>query len=77
MAGQGSTGNVIAALCNVFFPGLGYLVQGRFLNALLAFVVISICYFFAILILPAIIGGLIHLYIVVDAATFKPYLSHS
>ena len=35
MSGQGSGGNVIAALCNVFFPGLGQLVQGRILAALL------------------------------------------
>ena len=29
MAEQGSAGNIIAAICNVFFPGLGQLVQGR------------------------------------------------
>ena len=36
MAEQGSGGNVIAAICNIFFPGLGQLVQGR-LAALVAF----------------------------------------
>ena len=77
MAGQGSTGNVIAALCNVFFPGLGYLIQGRILPALFVFVVVSVCYFFAILIVPAIIGGLLHLYAVIDAATYKPTQSFS
>ena len=35
MSGQGSGGNVIAALCNIFIPGLGQLVQGRILSALL------------------------------------------
>ena len=30
--GQGSAGNVIAALCSVFIPGLGQLVQGRLLH---------------------------------------------
>ena len=35
MSEQGSAGNVIAALCNVFFPGLGFLVQGRILAAIL------------------------------------------
>lgn len=35
MSGQGSGGNVIAALCNIFVPGLGQLVQGRILAALL------------------------------------------
>lgn len=28
-AAQGSTGNVIAAVCSFFAPGLGQLVQGR------------------------------------------------
>ena len=29
MARQGSTGNVLAAICSFFIPGLGQLVQGR------------------------------------------------
>ena len=37
--GQGSTGNVIAALCSFFVPGLGQLIQGRVLSAILWFVV--------------------------------------
>ncbi|MBK9494105.1 MAG: hypothetical protein BWZ07_01739 [Alphaproteobacteria bacterium ADurb.BinA280] len=37
-AGQGSSGNVIAALCSLFIPGLGQLVQGRFIWALFWFV---------------------------------------
>ncbi len=32
--GQGSAGNVIAAICSLFIPGLGQLVQGRLLSAL-------------------------------------------
>ncbi|MGY1459573.1 hypothetical protein ACW5F0_13145 [Luteimonas sp. A534] len=36
--GQGSTGNVIAAICSLFIPGLGQLVQGRVLSAILWFV---------------------------------------
>lgn len=36
-AGQGSTGNVIAAICSFFVPGLGQLVQGRFGSAVLWF----------------------------------------
>lgn len=36
--GQGSTGNVIAAICSFFVPGLGQLVQGRLLSATLWFV---------------------------------------
>lgn len=38
MSGQGSAGNVIAAICSLFVPGLGQLVQGRVLSALLWFV---------------------------------------
>ncbi|HET9048949.1 MAG TPA: hypothetical protein VFN29_08325 [Chiayiivirga sp.] len=37
-AGQGSTGNVIAALCSLFIPGLGQLIQGRLLSAMFWFV---------------------------------------
>lgn len=38
MSGQGSAGNVIAAICSFFIPGLGQLVQGRLLSAILWFV---------------------------------------
>ncbi|AKC86901.1 hypothetical protein [Pseudoxanthomonas suwonensis] len=44
--GQGSTGNVIAALCSFVVPGLGQLIQGRLLSAILWF--ISACIAFAI-----------------------------
>ena len=44
--GQGSTGNVIAALCSIFFPGLGQLIQGRLIGALFWFV--SACIAFVI-----------------------------
>jgi len=71
MSGQGSTGNVIAALCNFFIPGLGYLIQGRFMAAVLIFVFVGVCYFMAVLIIPAILGGLAHLYCIYDAATYK------
>ena len=36
-AGQGSAGNVIAAICSLFIPGLGQLVQGRVISAVLWF----------------------------------------
>jgi TM2 domain-containing membrane protein YozV len=35
--GQGSAGNVIAAICSLILPGLGQLVQGRVLSAILWF----------------------------------------
>jgi TM2 domain-containing membrane protein YozV len=37
MSGRGSGGNVIAALCSLFSPGLGQLVQGRVIWALFWF----------------------------------------
>ena len=45
-SGQGSSGNVIAAICSFFIPGLGQLVQGRVLSAIFWFV--SACVAFAI-----------------------------
>ena len=41
---QGSTGNVIAALCSFFVPGLGQLIQGRLLSAILWFAVACIAF---------------------------------
>lgn len=71
MAGQGSSGNVIAALCNVFFPGLGQLVQGRILPAIIFAIVCVGGYALWWLIVPAIIAGIFHLYSILDAATYK------
>ena len=42
----GSTGNVIAAICSFFVPGLGQLVQGRILSAI--FWLAAACVAFAI-----------------------------
>lgn len=71
MAGQGSGGNVIAALCSFFLPGLGQLVQGRILPALLFFLIIASGYALGFLIFPAVIAGIIHLWCIIDAALFK------
>jgi TM2 domain-containing membrane protein YozV len=71
MAGQGSSGNVIAAICNVFFPGLGQLVQGRILPALIFAIICVGGYALWWLVVPAIIAGLCHLYSIIDAATYK------
>jgi len=71
MSGQGSAGNVIAAICSIFIPGLGQLVQGRFLAAILFFVACSVGYFFYFLIIPAIGAGLLHLWSILSAALYK------
>lgn len=65
MAGQGSTGNVIAALCSFFIPGLGQLIQGRVLMALVQFVLAGLLWL-------VLLGWLVHLWSIVDAAMFKP-----
>ena len=65
MAGQGSTGNVIAALCSFFIPGLGQLVQGRLLMAIIQFCLAAVLWF-------VLLGWLIHLWSILDAALYKP-----
>jgi TM2 domain-containing membrane protein YozV len=64
-AGQGSTGNVIAAVCSFFIPGLGQLVQGRIFKALIMFVLAAVLWI-------VWLGWLIHLWSIVDAAMFRP-----
>lgn len=71
MAEQGSAGNVIAAICNVFFPGLGQLVQGRIGAALVFAIVVFGGYALWFFVVPAIIGGIFHLWSIIDAAKFR------
>ncbi len=65
MAGQGSAGNVIAAVCSLFVPGLGQLVQGRLGMAIVHFVLASILWIL-------LLGWIIHLWSIIDAAVWKP-----
>ena len=69
---QGSTGNVIAALCNIFIPGLGHLVQGRLIAAFFFFVTTTAGYALYFLVFPAIIAAIIHLISIISAARYKP-----
>ncbi len=64
MAGQGSTGNVIAALCSFFIPGLGQLIQGRLFIAIVQFVLAGVLWIF-------LLGWLVHLWSIIDAAVWK------
>lgn len=64
MAGKGSTGNVIAALASFFIPGLGQLLQGRLLMAIVQFVLAGVLWIF-------LLGWLIHLWSILDAALYK------
>ena len=65
MAGPGSAGNVIAALCSFFVPGLGQLIQGRFLKAVVMFVLAAVLWL-------VMLGWVIHLWSILDAALWKP-----
>ena len=65
MAGQGSGGNVIAALCSFFIPGLGQLLQGRLLAAAVQFVLAALLWY-------VLLGWVVHIWSIVDAARFNP-----
>lgn len=64
MTGQGSAGNVIAALCSFFIPGLGQLVQGRWIMAAIHFVLAAVLW-------VVLLGWVVHLWSILDAAMFK------
>ena len=65
MAGQGSGGNVLAAFASLIIPGLGQLLQGRLVMAIIHFVLATILWFF-------LLGWIVHLWSILDAAKFKP-----
>ncbi len=65
MAGQGSGGNVLAALCSFFFPGLGQLLQGRPVIAAVQFLLAFVLWW-------VLLGWVIHLWSIIDAARFEP-----
>ena len=67
MSSQGSTGNVIAAVCSFFIPGLGQLVQGRLLAAAVQFVLAGIVW----VVTFGWLGWLVHIYSIIDAARYK------
>lgn len=65
MSGQGSGGNVLAALCSLFIPGLGQLLQGRLAMAVIQFVLAAVLWVF-------LLGWVVHLWSIIDAARFEP-----
>lgn len=64
MSGQGSAGNVIAALASFFIPGLGQLLQGRLFMAIVQFLLAGALWII-------LMGWIIHLWSILDAAMFK------
>jgi TM2 domain-containing membrane protein YozV len=67
--GRGSAGNIIAALCSFFIPGLGQLLQGRWLLAGFMFVM-------SVLLWVILLGWIIHLWSIIDAAIYEPPRRH-
>ena len=67
MAGQGSSGNVLAAIASFLIPGLGQLVQGRLLRALLMLMLAG----FLWLVWLGFGGWIGHLVACYDAAVWK------
>lgn len=65
MPGQGSAGNVLAALTSLFIPGLGQLLQGRPLIALVQLVLAALLWLVAL-------GWIIHIWSILDAARWNP-----
>ena len=64
MSHPGSTGNVLAALCSFFLPGLGQLLQGRLVMAAVHFVLASVLWI-------VLLGWVIHVWSTIDAARFR------
>lgn len=65
MSGPGSGGNVLAALCSFFIPGLGQLLQGRLFAAFMMFILAALLWVFWL-------GWIIHLWSIIAAARFRP-----
>lgn len=62
--GSGSCGNVLAALASFFIPGLGQLLQGRWLLAGCMFLLTALLWLI-------LLGWIIHLWSIIDAALYK------
>jgi TM2 domain-containing membrane protein YozV len=73
-ASQGSTGNVIAAICSLIIPGLGQLVQGRVISALLWFTAACIAFAVTWLITLSLLPFgwfLVSIFSCISAATYR------
>lgn len=62
--GSGSCGNVLAALASFFIPGLGQLLQGRWILAGFMFILTFLLWL-------VLLGWIIHLWSIIDAAVYK------
>ncbi len=64
MTQRGSDGNVLAALCSFFIPGLGQLLQGRLVAAALHLIIDVILWMF-------LLGWLMHIFSAYSAAVYE------
>ena len=64
---QGSTGNVLAALGSLVIPGLGQLLQGRMIPAVVFFVVAVVVH----VITFGLLGWVVHVVACIEAAVWK------
>jgi len=71
MSGQGSGGNVLAAICSFFIPGLGQLVQGRILPAILFFIGWAISWALVWIAIGWLMVPIVYIWCIVDAARYK------
>lgn len=67
MAGQGSAGNVLAAVLSFFIPGLGQLTQGRLLPAALHLVIGGIIWVVSF----GTLGWIMHIWSAYSAAVWR------
>ena len=63
-SGAGSAGNVIAGLASFFIPGLGQLVKGRLIAAVLHFGLAVVLWFF-------LLGWIMNIWSALSAATYR------
>ena len=64
MNGQGSTANVLAAICSFFIPGLGQLVQGRVVKAAIHCALGCLLWF-------VFVGWVMHVWSALEAALWR------
>ncbi|MDG2364220.1 MAG: hypothetical protein ABGX28_02995 [Methylococcales bacterium] len=71
MCQPSSGGNVLAAICSFFIPGLGQLVQGRILPAILFFVGMAVSWVLVWIAIGWILVPVVYLWCIVDAARYQ------
>jgi len=71
MSGQGSGGNVLAAICSFFIPGLGQLVQGRVFAAILFFIGMIVSWALTWIVIGWVMVPIVYLWCIIDAARYR------